>query len=325
MKKKIIIICVLIASGLWFATMPHGGVASVSKFVIGGNKQPFKNSDQNPQPPAKADVSLAIVRTAAVSVPEALAFSGGRLRRQSKIAFSAFIIRHGSRTVAFDLGLGTKIDKQYQSDMPYWARTSFRYEHPVVPLINQLPGDGSVKIDDVLLSHSHWDHASGLEDFPDATIWVSSSEFANLKNMARGAGSSWPSQVGRADIKWDILELTGGRYEGFDRSLDLFGDGTVVAVEMAGHTPGSLGLFVTVSSGQRFFLVGDAVWNAKAILLTEGKFLGASLFVDGDRAKTAAIVKMLARLIKNDPDLVIIPAHDGDLQESLGLFPKWLV
>ncbi len=326
MKKKLAFAFVGLAAVAWVATMPHGAIVPTSKFTVEERGQPFGTSNA-PAPFASAKpvgAELAIVKTASVSVPEVLTFAGGSISQNAKIAFSAFVIRHGNRVIAFDLGLGSMIDEQYGSDMPYWARTSFRYEHPVVPLKAQWPKAGSLTIDDVILSHSHWDHAAGLEDFPKAKIWVSSEEFGHLKNMSRGAGSPWPSQVGRADIKWNILELTDGPYKGFESSLDLFGDGSVVAVKLAGHTPGSLALFVTVKSGKRYFLVGDAVWSAKAIPERRAKFIGASLFVDGDRSKTSEIVERLAYLIRDDPGLTIIPAHDGDLQERLGLFPKWL-
>jgi glyoxylase-like metal-dependent hydrolase (beta-lactamase superfamily II) len=325
MRTKFLIICVAVAAlGAWATTLPQSSGPSTSTFKISSLERPFRLGAENATPPQKPDVALAIVKTAGVAVPKALAYSDGSWRQQAKVAFSGFLIRHGDRLFAFDLGLGSQIDAQYAADMPYWARTSFRYERPVRPLKSQLSPELLPKIDTVILSHSHWDHASGLEDFPQADIWVSPKEFMRLKTLSRGAGGPWPSQVGRADIKWNILKLTDGPYKGFQHSLDFFGDGTVVAVPLAGHTPGSLALFVTVTSGKQYMLIGDAVWNAEAIKARSSKFIGASLFVDGDRPKTAAEIVKLAELSDAEPGLVMIPAHDGDLQEALGFYPKWL-
>ncbi len=51
---------------------------------------------------------------------------------------------------------------------------------------------------------------------------------------------------------------------GFDESLDLFGDGRLVLVPLPGHTPGSVGLFVTLDSGRRLFFSGDTSWRLEA-------------------------------------------------------------
>ncbi len=56
----------------------------------------------------------------------------------------------------------------------------------------------------------------------------------------------------------------------------------------------------------------------------QGKAWAANLLVDGDRAQTAAMVRRLVRLAHDNPGLTIIPAHDGDLQARLGLFPRWI-
>ncbi|HEX7943292.1 MAG TPA: hypothetical protein VF495_01430, partial [Phenylobacterium sp.] len=111
---------------------------------------------------------------------------------------------------------------------------------------------------------------------------------------------------------------------GFDRSLDLFGDGTVVLVPQFGHTPGSVGLFLTTSSGRRYFFCGDAVWSAAALKDARPKFWLANQLADADKRRTQAEVARMALLAKREPDLTIVPAHDSTVQNRLGYFPKWV-
>jgi glyoxylase-like metal-dependent hydrolase (beta-lactamase superfamily II) len=139
-----------------------------------------------------------------------------------------------------------------------------------------------------------------------------------------GAGSAWPSQVSDPSIRWRTLEFPDGPREGFPQSLDLFHDGTVVLVPMYGHTPGSVGMFVTVDSGRRLFLVGDVVWNAGAIAEARPKFWLARSIADHDPEATLAAVRSIQRAQQRDSELVVLPAHDGAAQEKLGFFPRWV-
>src|SRR5690606_7486503 len=126
----------------------------------------------------------------------------------------------------------------------------FKYDEPVVPARQQLDQAGIPPIERIILSHAHWDHASGLGDFPEAVVWAAPEELTVVAHAAPGLGGSWPSQVSLKSIRWQALDFKPQPHEGFDRSIDLFADGSVVLVPMSGHTPGSIGMFVTVASGK---------------------------------------------------------------------------
>jgi len=61
------------------------------------------------------------------------------------------------------------------------------------------------------------------------------------------------SLEGRTTIDY---ELDGPPVLTFTRSHDLFGDGSVVLVDLAGHTPGSVGVLLHTSAGP-VLLAGD--------------------------------------------------------------------
>lgn len=295
-----------------------------SDLAAGNQERPFTRAIGQGEGHGAAQVSLAIFRTSQLRVPEALVLDDGSFGRNVTMGFSGFLIRHGEQVLAFDLGLGSQIDAQYSAEMPMWARSGFRYGKPVDPMISQLAKAGLPVPHEILLSHTHWDHGSGLEDFPQANVWITGPELAAMRHTGSGAGSTWMSQLGRKGTRLQKLDFSDGPYRGFTTSHDLFGDGSVVAVPMPGHTAGAMGLFVNVSSGRRFLLVGDTIWNTGQLNPVRGKFWAASAVVDADAAANAAMVERLAELHAQDPALEIVPAHDGGAQERLGLFPHWL-
>lgn len=274
--------------------------------------------------PAPVAVGFSIVKTAQVPVREGLLFAGGRFTRALHSHFSAFLVRHGDTQFLFDTGLGARVAAQYQQDMPTWSRPFFRYEDPVRPARAQLAAAGIGPITRIILSHGHWDHASGIEDFPGAQVWAAAPELAWLRTPSGGVGGAWASQVGDPAIRWQALPLRDQPHEGFEQSLDLFGDGRVVLVAMAGHTPGSVGLFLTVSSGTRYFFVGDVVWSAAALREGRPKFWPARVLVDAHAEATAATIEKIRAVMARDPSLVVVPAHDGAAQDALGYLPKWI-
>jgi glyoxylase-like metal-dependent hydrolase (beta-lactamase superfamily II) len=198
-------------------------------------------------------------------VEEGFAYAGGSFSKAVDTNFSVFLVQHDDDRFHFDAGLGGNIVQQYQQDMPRWSRPLFGRPDSVMPAVAQLQAGGVPPIKRIVLSHAHWDHASGLEDFPGAEVWVSEEELQFVQHAASGIGHAWQSQVRDKPLAWRALPFEAAPYEGFERSLDLYGDGSVVLVPLFGHTPGSVGMFVRVSSGRRYFFVGDAVWNAAAL------------------------------------------------------------
>lgn len=107
------------------------------------------------------------------------------------------------------------------------------------------PGD----VQHVVHSHLHYDHAGGIEFFPDATFYVHRRELQ---------AAFWPPSYQqdlyvKADfdhpVRWKDLS---GRH-------DIFGDGRVVIFPTPGHSPGHQSMVVKLD-GQTLVLVGDAAY-----------------------------------------------------------------
>lgn len=277
-----------------------------------------------PAPAALPEVGFSIVKTGTLQVREGMVYSGGDFSRMVDNIYSAILIKHGSEFILFDTGLGSNIAEQYRQDMPLWLRPFFKYQDPVLPVKAQLDGAGIGPLSRIVLSHSHWDHASGITDFPGTPVLVAPEELDVIRRPAGKLGAPWPSQVGDKSIPWQAIAFEPRPYEGFERSLDLFKDGKVVLVPMYGHTPGSVGLFLTVDSGKRYFFVGDVVWSAGALAQGRPKFWAARIKADDDAARTQATIEQIRAAMRRDPALVVVPAHDGTVQNALGYFPGWV-
>ncbi|MEJ6005184.1 MBL fold metallo-hydrolase [Paucibacter sp. AS339] len=276
------------------------------------------------QTPPLPEIGFAIIKTSRVAVMEGLLVPGGSFSKQIDSNFSAFLIKHRDEYFLFDTGMGRQIGEQYRADMPLWWRPFFKYEAPVSPAREQLDRAGIAPLSRVILSHSHWDHAGGTLDFPEAKIGVAAAEMDLIRHPTRGPGGTWASQIASESIQWEQLKFQPQPYRGYAQSLDLFGDGTVVLVPMPGHTPGSIGLFLTVDSGQVYFFIGDVAWTVDAIKAGAPKFWAAAALVDGHAEQTQHSVEHLRSLMRQDPALVLLPAHDSATQDRLGYFPQWV-
>ncbi|MBO9542014.1 MBL fold metallo-hydrolase [bacterium] len=311
--KRFITLVSLLACGL----LTWSGPAAGSAQPVVADKAPLTAS----QAPAQGSIRFSIIKTAQVKTREGLAYSGGSLFKEATMNHTAVLVSHPKGSFLFDTGLGEHIDAQFGQDMPWWAKPFFTYGK-VTPARRQLDAAGLPAITRIILSHGHWDHASGLEDFPEAEVWLPSAEREFLDHEHPGA--VLPSQITPPSIRWKAYDLTDRPYATYPRSHDLFGDGRAVLVSMPGHTPGSVGLFLTVSSGKQYFFVGDTVWRLEAAKQVRPKFWVASRIVDHDRPETLAGVQKLHAVMSAQPALVVVPAHDASVHDELGYFPQWV-
>jgi glyoxylase-like metal-dependent hydrolase (beta-lactamase superfamily II) len=184
--------------------------------------------------------------------------------------------------------------------------------NPTVPLPELLRriGEDPARVRWAILSHAHLDHAGGLMDLPPLPVLLTREElhFANDSNVqAKGFTIAAHARKFPPDSA-SILKFDATPYETFDESADLYKDGSVVVVPLRGHTPGSVGVFVNLSSARRMFYVGDAVDDERGFEERVGKSL---ILQDSDNDKALAdqVVGRLSELHGKDPGLAIIPAH----------------
>jgi glyoxylase-like metal-dependent hydrolase (beta-lactamase superfamily II) len=266
-------------------------------------------------------LQFALIKTGSTESRAGLAYADGSLLQPFRLNYIAVLVKHRSGTLLYDTGLGTRVDQQAAADSPWWAKMLAGYEQ-LNPARRQLDAAGVPLPARIFVSHAHWDHISALEDFPDAQVWITVPEREFLRHGKPPA--VWPSQVASRRIHWKEFAFESKPVLGFDQTFDLFGDGNAVLVAMPGHTPGSTGLLLTTDSGNRYFFVGDTVWNAAAIGVESPKSWLGRRFADSDAPQVQTQIGKLRRLQQLLPDMVIVPAHDASVHDQLGYFPKWV-
>lgn len=84
-------------------------------------------------PTALPQIGFSVIQTNKVEVTEGLLLPDGSMSKKVDTNFSAFLVKHKNDYVLVDTGLGSKIGAQYSQDMPYWQRSLFKSDKPVLP------------------------------------------------------------------------------------------------------------------------------------------------------------------------------------------------
>jgi len=160
-----------------------------------------------------------------------------------EITDSCYLITHGDQHLLWDTGLGGgKPGGSFDAgDM---------VAHFDATLTDQLakgglkPGD----IDIVGISHMHPDHTGQAAQFPNARLLVGKADF---------------DQTAGKDDPFGPWRSAGGKVQPVTADTDVFGDGSVIALHLPGHTPDHMALLVKLASGP-VLLTGDLYHSTMA-------------------------------------------------------------
>lgn len=234
---------------------------------------------------------------------------------------SGILVRHPKGDVLIDAGNSLEIKQEIHAMK--WYRRIYAGQgagkiHQTAPPADLLAALGvdPAKLAWFIPTHAHLDHIGGLRDLPQSfPVLMAPAEIDLCRTHAHGeAFGVIPEQCAAAlaDDRVHAIDWSeGGPYENFDQSFDVFGDGTIVLVDLHGHTPGSVGVFVNLSPAKRMIDVGDAVFAREGIEHRQPKGL-LIRSLDRDRAQANRMVSKLAQLHAQDPGLLMIPAHERD-------------
>ena len=133
-------------------------------------------SARTPQPTPVYDV-YAIRYATIPQFPVRGLIAGADTSRRMDIAMTVWLLRGNARTVLVDAGFHR--DKFVQR----WKPVDFVSPSEAVARAGVKPED----VTDIIVSHVHWDHADGLDLFPNARIWIQKDEYRHHVGATGGA------------------------------------------------------------------------------------------------------------------------------------------
>ena len=212
-----------------------------------------------------------------------------------QLASSCYLIRHGDTIMVWDTGFSVDL-KGKKQDLGGMVASLDR------TLAEQL-ADGGLKPADVNvlgISHSHADHTGQARLMPGARLVIGKADFDAMKGKSDDPFGPWRKSGAPVTLTTD--------------DLDIFGDGTVVAYFLPGHTPGHMALLVRLRSGP-VLLSGDVVHGHDTLQAKAVPTFNA------DRAQSIASMERFEKLAKETGAKVIIQHELQDIAK-LPAFPK---
>lgn len=263
-------------------------------------------------PRPRRTVDVHVLPQVAKSVPTAGLAEGMHNPRRVDAAITAFVVAHPEARFVVDPGICSDVRRRAVAELPTVLRAAVQPPADVVTtrhaLAQTMPG---LTLDFAVPTHLHWDHVCGLLDLPTVPLlshrteldWVTSGSVSPV-------GGVRSSLVDRSIMTY---ELGGPPIATFTRSHDLFGDGSVVLVDLAGHTPGSIGILAATATGP-VLLCGDAAWHHLQIdhIRQRPSYPGALVDEDRDEA-----FRTLHRLHAVRDRMRIVPSHDHGAATAL--------
>ena len=191
-------------------------------------------------------------------------YRGGSLFERREFSMAGTLVKHPQGDLLIDTGFGRNIDQQFRTlPMLFRAITFYSLWQSAADQL-RAAGYDPKSLHAILLTHSHWDHVSGLPDFAGVPVWVTPQEH----EFIRKSGNMDFCRL-FSGIRYVEYGFERGPYLGFPASHDVYGDGSIVVVPAFGHTPSSVIIFVTLPGGTRYAFVGDLVYQLEGITLRE--------------------------------------------------------
>jgi glyoxylase-like metal-dependent hydrolase (beta-lactamase superfamily II) len=176
-----------------------------------------------------------------------------------------------------------------------------------------------------LISHLHADHIAGLRDLPRArfvlmrTEWTLACRQSRLSGLRHGFLPALLPDDFAARLQWaddfPRRPLPSG-WSALGDGHDVWGDQSLLALTLPGHTAGQMGLLFRDPLDREVFLCADACWSRQAWLnnVPPSRLAGVIMH---DRSVYRRTLESLHRLGAQHPELFILPSH---CQQSMDLY-----
>lgn len=232
-------------------------------------------------------------------------------------AIASIVVKHPSGLTIIDPAFGQTIAAELARAGPTFSVIAGTADTktPLVDLLRLAHIDPN-DIHTALVTHTHWDHVGALRDLPNARVLINKTELEATRHSSHFLEDGVITPHLKS-VKDRIFTFTypGPPRDGFAASFDVFGDGSIIAVPLPGHTVGSTGYWVTDTAGHHWLFIGDASWTVRGIEKPAHKLVP----IDADTEELSKSLALLHTLFANRTDVTVVPAHD---ESALGLLPN---
>jgi glyoxylase-like metal-dependent hydrolase (beta-lactamase superfamily II) len=189
-------------------------------------------------------------------------FDGFSSGLTSHLVCHCLLIETNQGLVLVDTGFGLRdIEAPYNRLSPFFVlfnNIQFDRKYSAIEQIEHL-GFSAQDVRHIVLTHLDFDHAGGLEDFPNATVHVMQSEIDTAHghaNVSRRQRKGFIAHRRYRPEQWDEVKSwkfysDGGEpWFGFEAVRDLEGlPPEILLIPLAGHTRGHAGVAIETSEG----------------------------------------------------------------------------
>jgi glyoxylase-like metal-dependent hydrolase (beta-lactamase superfamily II) len=247
--------------------------------------------------PKAAELSLTRLDCGSATIKDFNAFFSDRPglypAGPREITDSCYLIQHDGQQMLWDSGLSADLKGKSKN----MGALVVRVDKTLAEQLAQL-GLKPADIDILGISHMHNDHTGQAAQFTSANLLIGKRDFE------LAAGKDDPFGPWRGEGKQVTL---------VSADHDVFGDGSVMALHLPGHTPDHLALLVKLASGP-VLLTGDLYHSTEA-----RQKRGVPPF-NTSRAETLASMDRFEKLAKETGAKVIIQHEPADIAK-LPAFP----
>jgi len=244
-----------------------------------------------------------------------IGFSLARPGSWALVPCPAFLIRHpGAGAFIVDTGLHSSVSAKPAANMGRAIATFGRPQlEPGQDLPAQLRARG-VDLRDIrlaVMTHLHFEHASGMAEFPNATFVLSAAEWDSATTEGTFRNGYRTEHYDYAfDYRTVAFDEGTTSYSTFGRTFDLFADGSVRLAYTPGHSAGHMSVICRLAD-RDFVIAGDAIYT-HGQLTTDP--LAPRPYDPHTYRRSLQELRLFARQY---PQAVIVPGHDPEFWETL--------
>lgn len=206
-----------------------------------------------------ASADWAVPLSGLVNLKRPAARKAGLEDRDEPIQVYAHVLKHPQYgNFLVDTGVSKKlVDDPGAAGVAWHVRMvakldRLKLKQDTASIVHGLDG----KLAGVFFTHLHIDHITGMPDIPaDVPLYIAGAEASkkSFMNLFVQGTTDNLLEGKHAFAEWRFQPDPAGKFEGV---IDIFGDGSVFAISVPGHTPGSVAYLVRTPKGP-VLLTGD--------------------------------------------------------------------